>query len=110
MKKQEKRRKNKKKEEKIGGWCSTTKLSVLLTSTLGTIKNLIINCSNKAFENSGINYFWSVKNSLEVLDQLHVHVLVILNLFKVLIFLPYIPLCLIFTHLIKLTLEVKMQI
>ena len=31
-------------------------LSILLTSTFGTIKNLIINCSNKAFENSGINY------------------------------------------------------
>ena len=54
--------------------CSTTKLSILLTSTLGTIKNLIINCSNKAFENSGINYFWSVKNSLEVLDKLHAYI------------------------------------
>ena len=54
--------------------CSTTKLSILLTSTLGTIKNLIINCSNKAFENSGINSFWSVKNSLEVLDKLHAYI------------------------------------
>ena len=54
--------------------CSTTKFSILLTSTLGTIKNLIINCSNKAFENSGINYFWSVKNSLEVLDKLHAYI------------------------------------
>ena len=51
-----------------------TKLSILLTSTLGTIKNLIINCSNKAFENSEINYFWSVKNSLEVLDKLHAYI------------------------------------
>ena len=49
-------------------------MSILLTSTLGTIKNLIINCSNKAFENSGINYFWSVKNSLEVLDKLHAYI------------------------------------
>ena len=57
---------------KNGLHCSTTKLSILLTSTLGTIKNLIINCSNKAFENSGITYFWSVKHSLEVLEKLTV--------------------------------------
>ena len=54
--------------------CSNTKLSIILTSTLGTIKNLIINFSNKAFENSEINYFWSVKNSLEVLDKLHAYI------------------------------------
>lgn len=51
--------------------CSTTRISVLLTSALTTIKELIINFCNKAYVNSGINYFWSIKNSLEVLDKLH---------------------------------------
>lgn len=32
-------------------------LSVLLTSTLDAIKNLVIKCSIKAFDNNGINYF-----------------------------------------------------
>ena len=42
--------------------CSPTKqLCILLTSTLGTIESLLKKCSNWAFENSGINYFWSVK-------------------------------------------------
>ena len=50
--------------------CSTTRVSVLLTSALTTIKNLVLNFCNKCFENTGINYFWSVKNSLEVLDKL----------------------------------------
>lgn len=54
--------------------CSTTKLSIILTNTLTTIKNLVVNFCNKAHENSGINYFWSVKNSLEVLDKLQAHV------------------------------------
>ena len=53
--------------------CSTTKLSIILTNTLTTIKNLVVNFCNKAFANSGINYFWSVKNSLEVLDKLQAH-------------------------------------
>ena len=51
--------------------CSTTNLSVLLTTSLTTIKELVINFCNKAYENNGINYFWSVKNSLEVLDKIH---------------------------------------
>ena len=54
--------------------CSTTKLSIILTNTLTAIKDLVINFCNKAFDNSGINYFWSVKNSLEVLDKLQAHV------------------------------------
>ena len=53
--------------------CSTTKVSEILTKTLTAIKNLVINFCNKVYENSGINYFWSVKNSLEVLDKLHAH-------------------------------------
>ena len=50
--------------------CTTTKLSVLLTSALSKLKELIMNYCNKAYEHNGINYFWSVKNSLEVLDKL----------------------------------------
>ena len=50
--------------------CTTTKISVLLTSILTTIKNFIINYCNKAYNNSGVNYFWSVKNSLDVLDKI----------------------------------------
>lgn len=53
--------------------CSTTKLSIILTNTLTAIKNLVINFCNKAYENSGINFFWSVKNSLDVLDKLQAH-------------------------------------
>ena len=51
--------------------CTTTKISVLLTTALSKFKELIINYCNKAYEHSGVNYFWSVKNSLEVLDKLH---------------------------------------
>ena len=45
---------------------STTNLSVILTSSLPAIKELIINYCNKIYEHSGINHFWSVKNSLDV--------------------------------------------
>ena len=51
--------------------CCTTNLSVLLTNSLTTIKELFINYCNKIYEHSGINYFWSVKKSLDVLDKLH---------------------------------------
>ena len=51
--------------------CTTTKISVLLTSALSKFKELIVNYCTKAYEHSGVNYFWSVKNSLEVLDKLH---------------------------------------
>ena len=51
--------------------CTTTKISVLLTSALTTIKELIIKYCNKAYQHDGVNYFWSVKNSLEVLDKSH---------------------------------------
>ena len=49
--------------------CSTTHISVLLTQALTTIKNFVIKYCNKSYENTGVNYFWSVKNSLEVLDK-----------------------------------------
>ena len=47
--------------------CTTTKMSVLLTSAL-TIKELMVKYCNKAYECNGVNYFGSVKNSFEVLD------------------------------------------
>jgi hypothetical protein len=51
--------------------CSTTRLSFLLSTAHTNIKTFIINYSNKCYENTSINYFWSVKNSLEVTSSLH---------------------------------------
>ena len=51
--------------------CSTTRVSVLLTTALTTVKHMVVNFCNKCFQNTGINYFCSVKNSLDVLDKLH---------------------------------------
>ena len=53
------------------GKCSTTTLSKKLTTVLSTIKDFIINYCNKRCEHNGVNYFWSVKNSFEVLDKLN---------------------------------------
>ena len=50
--------------------CTTTKLSVLLTTALSKLKEIIMNYCNNAYEHNGINYIWSVKNSLEVLDKI----------------------------------------
>lgn len=50
--------------------CTTTNLSKLLTSCLSAIKEHIIRYCSKAFENSGVNLFWSIKNSGEVIDKL----------------------------------------
>ena len=53
--------------------CTTTKISVLLTCALSKFKEIIVNYCFKAYEHTGVNgvnYFWSVKNSLEVLDKL----------------------------------------
>lgn len=30
-----------------------------------------MNCSNKPFENTWTNFFWTVKKTLEVFDKLH---------------------------------------
>ena len=51
--------------------CSTTTLSKKLTTALSTTKDFIINYCNKCCEHNGVNYFWSVKNSFEVLDKLY---------------------------------------
>ena len=50
--------------------CTTTELSKLLTSCLTTIKNHVIKYSEKVYEGSGKNHFWSIKNSCEVLNKL----------------------------------------
>ena len=50
--------------------CSTTNLSIHLTSAFTCIKELVIKYCDKTYQNSNINYFWSVKNSIEVWDKL----------------------------------------
>lgn len=50
--------------------CTTTNLSILLTSCLTAIKTHVIKYCKTVFENSGVNLFWSIKNSGEVLDKL----------------------------------------
>ena len=50
--------------------CTTTELSKLLTSCLTTIKNHVIKYSEKVYERSGKNLFWSIKNSCEVINKL----------------------------------------
>mgnify|MGYP001355262276 CR=1 FL=1 len=50
--------------------CTTTKLSILLTSCLAKIKDHVELYCDKTYENSGINMFWSIKNSTEVLSKL----------------------------------------
>ena len=50
--------------------CTTTNLSKLLTSCLTAVKDHIIKYCNKAYENSGVNLYWSIKNSSDVLKKL----------------------------------------
>ena len=50
--------------------CTTNHLSKLLTSCLSTIKEHVKRYCDKTYENSGINLFWSIKNSSEVLTKL----------------------------------------
>ena len=49
--------------------CTTTKLSILLTSCLTKIKDHVKSYCDKAYPNSGIHLFWSIKNSNEVLNK-----------------------------------------
>ena len=43
----------------------------MLTSCLTAIKNHWIKyCEKKTYEREGINYFWSIKNSTEILNKL----------------------------------------
>ena len=50
--------------------CTTTKLSKLLTSSLIKIKEHVQRYCDKTYENSGLNLFWSIKNSNEILTKL----------------------------------------
>ena len=56
----------------IANWCSctTTELSKLLTSCLTAVKNRLIKYYTTCYERDGINRFWSIKNSNEVLNKL----------------------------------------
>ena len=49
--------------------CSTTILSKHITSALTAIKDHVIKYSETAFSNSNVNYFWSIKNSSEVIEN-----------------------------------------
>ena len=48
--------------------CTTTSLSKVLTSCLTAIKNHWIKYYEKTYEREGINNFWSIKNSTEILS------------------------------------------
>ena len=50
--------------------CTTTALSRLLTSCLTVIKSHVIRYCETVYETSNKNWFWSVKNSGEVLSKL----------------------------------------
>ena len=50
--------------------CTTTELSFLLTSCLIAIKNHVIKYCTTVYERNGKKLFWSVKNSVEILNKL----------------------------------------
>ena len=50
--------------------CSTTILSKHITSALTAVKGHVMKYSETAFSNSNVNYFWSIKNSSEVIEKL----------------------------------------
>ena len=49
--------------------CTTTVLSKLLTSCLTAVRNHWIRYYDTVYERDGINYFWSIKNSNDVLNK-----------------------------------------
>ena len=49
--------------------CTTTVLSKLLTSCLTAVKKHWIRYYDTVYERDGINYFWSIKNSNDVLNK-----------------------------------------
>ena len=49
--------------------CTTTVLSKLLTSCLTAVKKQWIRYYDTVYERDGINYFWSIKNSNDVLNK-----------------------------------------
>ena len=48
--------------------CTTTELSILLTSCLTAIKNHVIKYCTTVYERNGKNLFWSIENSGEILN------------------------------------------
>ena len=50
--------------------CTTTELSILLTSCLTAIKNHVIKYCTTVYERNGKDLFWSIKNSGEILNKL----------------------------------------
>ena len=50
--------------------CTTTELSKLLTSCLTAIKSHVLRYCETVYETSNKNWFWSIKNSGEVLSKL----------------------------------------
>ena len=50
--------------------CTTTELSILLTSCLTAIKNHVIKYCTTVYERNGKKQFWSIKNSGEILNKL----------------------------------------
>ena len=50
--------------------CSTTILSKHITSALTAVKEHVIKYSETTFSISNVNYFWSIKNSAEVIEKL----------------------------------------
>ena len=50
--------------------CSTTELSILLTSCLTAIKKHVIKYCTTVYERNGKIFFWSIKNSGEILNKL----------------------------------------
>ena len=53
----------------ISSSCTTTVLSKLLTSYLTAVKKHWIRYYNTVYERDEINYFWSIKNSNDVLNK-----------------------------------------
>ena len=49
--------------------CTTTELSILLTSCLTAIKNHVIKYCKTVYERNGKKIFWSLKNSGEILNK-----------------------------------------
>ena len=50
--------------------CTSTELSILLTSCLIAIKNHVIKYCTTVYERNGKKLFWSFKNSGEILNKL----------------------------------------
>ena len=50
--------------------CTTTELSILLTSCPTAIKNYVIKYCTTVYERNGKKIFWSIKNSGEIFNKL----------------------------------------